>query len=153
MRYLCTNCNYIYDEWLWDKEEWIKAWTSFLKLWDYFTCPVCWEYRDSFHEIKDEINYINDDNTSDFMELEHFIDLYLEDDIVEVRVGKYLHPSGEEHRITEISLYDEYGDIVETKFLQVGQEPEVQFDISDIDDFEIRVRCSLHWVWGRKVER
>ncbi len=152
MRYLCTNCNYIYDESLWDKEENIESGTLFDDLGDYFECPVCGDSKDSFHEIKEEVNYITDENTYDLLELDHFIDIYKEDDLIEVRVWKDLHPSWDEHRITEITLYDEYGDIVETKFLGIWEEPDVQFDISDLDDFEVRVRCSLHGVWGRKIE-
>ena len=152
MRYLCTSCNYIFDESIWDKWEWIKPWIKLDNLWDYFVCPVCGDNRDSFQEIIEEINYITGEDTYDFMEIEHFIDIYREDDLIEVRVWKELHPSWEEHRITQISLYDEYGDIVEDKFLQAWEEPEIEFDISNLDDFEVRVRCSLHGVWARKFE-
>ena len=58
MRYLCVGCNYIYNEDLWDKTEAIKAWTKFEELWDNFVCPVCWEYKDMFQEIKEEINFL-----------------------------------------------------------------------------------------------
>lgn len=152
MRYLCTECNYIYDESLGDSEEWIKSWTAFYSLWDYFTCPVCGETKDSFHEITEQINYIEDENSVDFMELDHFMEIYKEEWLIEVKIWKEMHPSWEDHRITEISLYDEYGDLVETKFIEVWEEPEVQFDISDLDDYELRVRCSLHWVWWRKIK-
>jgi hypothetical protein len=29
-------------------------------------------------------------------------------------------------------------------FLTEDETPETEFDISDLDDFEIRVRCSIH---------
>lgn len=155
MRYLCTNCNYIYDESIWDKEEEIKAWTKLDNLWDNFSCPVCWELAEEFHEIKEEVNYIDENNLL-WIEMEHFINININIKNWNLRVDIWkwdFHPSWEEHRISSISLYDEYWDLIEEKFLMVWEEPVVEFDISDLDDFEIRTRCSLHWVWGRKIER
>ncbi|USN59246.1 MAG: hypothetical protein H6767_04135 [Candidatus Peribacteria bacterium] len=58
----------------------------------------------------------------------------------------------DEHRISSISLYDEYGDMVEELFLQPEVVAEASFDVSDMDEFEIRVRCNLHGVWGKKFQ-
>ena len=153
MRYICSNCNYIYDESMGDKQENISPWTYFDKLWDYFSCPVCWELGDSFSPIKEEVNYLEAWKPLDFVEKEHFIDIKLQNDILKVQVWNPSHPMWEDHKITEISLYDEYGDIIETVFLNFWEEPKAEFDISFIDEFEVRARCSLHWLWGRKVSR
>lgn len=153
MRYLCTNCNYIYDESLWEKDDGIEPWTRFDELWDYYVCPVCGECSDIFQEIKEEINYIKNDHTLDFVENEHFIDTEVDWNNLRVTIWKEIHPFWDDHRITEVSLYDEYGDIVESQFLPSWEEPEVDFNISDLDDFEIRVRCSLHGLWWKKVFR
>ena len=40
-------------------------------------------------------------------------------------------------------IYDEYGDLIEEKFLNHNLEAEIEFDISYIDDFEIRARCNI----------
>ncbi len=160
MRYLCTNCSYIYDEDLWDLEENIVAWTKFENLWDAYCCPVCSALPDIFHEIKQEINYLWD-IPMDVIEAEHFINIekILWDDnnaqdIIKVNVWKWdYHPSWLEHRITSMWLYDEYWDLVYEIFLWNEQTPELEFDISSLDDYEIRVRCSLHGVWSRKIER
>lgn len=153
MRYLCTNCNYIYDEDLGDMEDDVSAWTKFENLWDHYVCPVCGESPDIFHEIQEEINYLWK-IPMDFIEAEHFISIQkLEDDNIKVIVGLWeYHPNWPDHRITSIWLYDEYSDLVYEIFLSEDETPEAEFDISDLDDYEIRVRCSLHGVWGIKVE-
>jgi desulfoferrodoxin (superoxide reductase-like protein) len=56
----------------------------------------------------------------------------------------------ESHRIGAISLYDEYGDLIETKFMQQDIDPIVEFDFDDLAEYEIRVQCSLHWIWGKR---
>jgi rubredoxin/desulfoferrodoxin (superoxide reductase-like protein) len=151
MKYLCVNCNYIYDEDLWDKTEWIKSWTKFEKLWDSFVCPVCGEYKDSFHWIKDEVIYL-EDFPKDWLEAEHFI-LSKKLDNWKTRFTVWFsenHPSWEEHRISSIWIYDEYGDIVYEEFFEAWEEAILDFDVSDLDEYEIRARCLIHWVWGRK---
>ncbi|MGB2110662.1 MAG: hypothetical protein ACPHY8_01755 [Patescibacteria group bacterium] len=39
---------------------------------------------------------------------------------------------GDSHRIAAMSLYDEYGDLVETKFMQQDVDPVVEFDFDDL---------------------
>ena len=155
MKYCCTNCNYVFDEWLWDIDVWIEPWTSVLNLWDYFCCPVCSEWIDSFEIIKEEVNYL--DEVTNFnlnsLELEHYIEYKIEEDILYVWVWKEPHSMNQNHYISSIMIYDEYGDLIEEKFLNHNLEAEVEFDISYIDDFEIRARCNIAWVWGRKIER
>jgi len=57
-----------------------------------------------------------------------------------------------EHRILSIWLFDEYWDLVEEKFLNVDDDSVVTFDNYDLDDIEIRVRCSKHGIFARKFE-
>ncbi len=54
------------------------------------------------------------------------------------------------HRIAAVSLYDEYWDLIETNYLELETEAVTEFDFDDLDEFEIRVKCSVHWVWGKK---
>lgn len=143
MKYLCTNCNYVYDNDLWDREENIWIW-EILEL-----CPVCEEY-DTFQWIEEEINYIDDDKLHK-MEIDHYPDVEIKDDKIIVTVWSELHPMWEEHRIASVSLYDEYSDLLETKYLELENEAIIEFDFDDLDEFEIRVKCSLHWVWARKI--
>lgn len=151
MKYICSNCNYIYDESIWDKTEWIKAGSNFWLLWDHYCCPNCYEDRDTFHEVIEEVNYIDINNNIDLIENDHFINVDIKDWNAQVSIWRNIHPSWEDHRITEIILLDEYWDIIETKFLAEEEEPIVDFDITDIDDFEIRTRCSVHWLWWIKI--
>ena len=57
-----------------------------------------------------------------------------------------------EHRILSIWLFDEYWDLVEEKFLWIDDDTVVVFDDYDLDEIEIRVRCSKHWIFGKKFE-
>ncbi len=145
MKYLCTSCNYVYDKTLWDKEEGLVVWEE-LEL-----CPVCWEY-DSFQWIKEEINYL-DENTLEKLEQDHMPIINFKWDILEIRVWREAHPMWEDHRISYIWFYDEYGDIVDEKFLNEDDDLVCEFDISDIEDWEIRIKCSQHGIWSRKFER
>lgn len=151
MRYICTNCNYIYDESVWDIEEWISGLTEFYSLWDTFVCPVCWDNKDSFYEIEEEVNYISKQSYIDSLSDEHFPKIKVSDDKIVISVWKDLHPMWDEHRISSVLLYDEYWDLIEEIFLQIDEDPIVEFEYQGFDGFEIRVRCTLHWLWGRKI--
>ncbi len=157
MRYLCTNCNYIYDEWMGEKTDGI---TSGVRCDDDFVCPNC-EECGYFHEIEEEINIIDESNQEEYLELEHIPVINIKKPVsyegakegvmLEVRVGRESHPMWPEHRISTIALHDEYGDLIQEEFLEEDNEAMAEFDVSDFDDIEIRVRCSLHGTWSRKI--
>ena len=150
MRYLCTNCNFIYDEWQW--EENVAHGTRFEELSDNFECPVCGENQDSFHEIREEINYISD-NPYDHLEVDHFIETQYKWDKLIVTIWNEIHPMWESHRITSVSLYDEYWDLIEEKFMDYDEDPIIEFDFDDLWEYEVRCRCSLHGVWWKKFSQ
>ncbi|MCP4523440.1 MAG: hypothetical protein GY828_04410 [Candidatus Gracilibacteria bacterium] len=147
MRYLCTNCSFIYDEG--EGEENISQGTPFEDLDDFFSCPVCDAEKESFQEISEEIQNISD-NPYDLLEVDHFIETKKKGDKLLVIIGNEIHPMGESHRISSISLLDEYGDLIEEKFLEQDREAMVEFEFDDFGEYEIRCRCSLHGVWGKK---
>lgn len=144
MKYLCTNCNYVFDNDLGDKEENINIWEEL------DICPVCEEY-DSFQWIEEEINYINDDNLW-ALEIDHFPEVEIKWEKLKVTVWNEIHPMWESHRIATVSLYDEYWDLIQTNYLELENEAVTEFDFDNLDEFEIRVKCSLHWIWGRKFK-
>ncbi len=152
MRYLCTNCNYIFDEGLWDRDSEIDAGTSFESLGDYYHCPVCDEGAEAFHEIKEEVNYIDGPHTRDPLEIDHYIEAEVKNGKLRVAIGNEIHPMGDSHSITSIALYDEYWDLVEEKFLPMDEEPVVEFDFDDLWEYEVRCQCSLHGAWGKKFQ-
>jgi len=154
MRYLCTGCNYIYDEDRGEIDDNIKAWTKFENLWDSFVCPNCWELPEIFHEIKEEINYLWE-IPFDAIEAEHFINTVISESwIITITVWKWaFHPVWAEHRITSIWIYDEYWDLVFDKFYEEDEDPILEFDVSDLDDFVVKARCSIHWVWWLEIKR
>ncbi len=148
MKYFCTNCSYNYDEAFWDEIEEIEAWTN---IEDFENCPSCWEF-DSFMFVKEEVNYL-DEFTKDIKELEHFIEIEKsENDKIKVIIAEAEHPMDENHRIASVSVFDEYWDLVEEKFLKDELESETILDNYNLEDFEIRVKCNKHWVFARKFE-
>ena len=149
MKYLCTNCNYLYNESLWDLWEGIEAWTTIDNMIWKRTCPSCEWSMEDFQNIKEEVLYAeNSENLSPF-ELKHIPKInFLDNDKIKVVVWETIHPMEEEHFISSIILYDEYGDLVEEVFLTYDEKQEVVFDIWGLDDFEVRASCNLHWLWS-----
>lgn len=147
MIYSCWNCRYIYDESLWDEKEWISQWTLFSELWYDWICPICWWEQELFIEIKEEVLTADDiDNMTD-LELSHMPKLTVDEWKLLVEIGYDEHPMVEWHYISVISLLDEYWDIVSEEFLDLWKKPEIIFDISDLDMYEVRVKCNSHWLW------
>lgn len=145
MKYLCTNCSYVYEESFWDEVEWIEAWT---KIESFDACPVCDEF-DTFHHIEEEIIYIEED-TGDALELLHFIDATKQDWTIQVTIWNNIHPMWKEHRISWVWLFDEYWELLEEEFLWVESDLSIDFYDYDLDDFEIRVKCNEHNLFARK---
>lgn len=152
MRYICTNCIYIYDEVLWDSDLEIDAWTKYDDLPLDFSCPTCLEWKEHFSAIEEEVNYIDEDNAfASWVEKEHTIFHTIDDENLYVSVWFESHSMSDGHSIRNINIYDEYGDLIEEKVLKLDTKPEVKFENFDFDEFEIRITCSSHWVWGKKI--
>ncbi|MFA5917097.1 MAG: rubredoxin [Candidatus Gracilibacteria bacterium] len=149
MRYLCTNCSHIYDEALGDEEAGYEAGVKLYEMQDYFVCPVCSEASDSFQEINEEINYLDNEKNLTIEEEMHYPVIIQEDSNIKISIGiDENHPNEESHFISSIQLFDEYGDLVEEKFLSPNDKGGAIFDNYDLDEFEIRIICSLHGVFG-----
>jgi len=133
--------------------EWINPGTNFYSMQDFFACPVCSEWTDSFELENEDVLYAEDSSKLDFMERQHIPNIEILWDSVVIRVWIDEHPMMEEHYIASIAIYDEYWDLVQEEFLSPESIPEIHFDISSLDDFEVRAKCNLHWIWGVKVER
>lgn len=148
MKYFCTECSYVYDEAFWDEIEEIKPWT---KIENIKICPICWE-EDSFYFVNEEANYL-DENTSTLKELDHFIELEkLDHWKLKVIISENEHSMEKEHRIASVSIFDEYGELVEEKFLEEDFSWDIILEDYDLGDFEIRIKCNRHWVFARKFE-
>ncbi len=151
MRYLCTSCAYIYDEAIGDIDDWYEPWVKLHEMQDYFLCPLCWERVGYFQEIKEEVNYFDGSENLTNLEDIHYPVVAQIDSKIKVSVWKdEFHPSDPEHFISSVTLLDEYGDVVEERFLNSDKIDEVVFDSYDLDEFEIQIRCNIHWVWGIK---
>ena len=51
IRYICTQCGYIYDPALGDPERGIQPGTPFEELPDDWTCPMCYRAKDAFDPL------------------------------------------------------------------------------------------------------
>jgi desulfoferrodoxin (superoxide reductase-like protein)/DNA-directed RNA polymerase subunit RPC12/RpoP len=148
MRYICVNCSYTFDESMWDREEWIDVAT---KIENIQRCPNCEEY-DSFQWLKEEVNYAHDYKSLEILEIEHIPQIKaIDDSTIEVFIWASEHPMWEEHRISSISLFDEYWELICEEFLLPESDPSVEFDVSDLDEYEVVARCNIHWSWWTKV--
>ena len=149
MKYLCTKCNYIYDEMIWEVEDWIECGTRFDNLWDNFFCPQCNESWEYFQEITPYVHSL-DEELMVWIEAEHMpIIEKLDNWFIKIEVN---HPDEESHFVWNIWIYDEYWDLVHEEFIQPWNPAYLEFDTSDLDEYEIRVQCSVHWIFGKKFE-
>jgi len=150
MRYLCTHCNYIYDEILGEVEDWISPWTKLDSIKDVFCCPSCYESIDNFQEIIEQVNSFDTDDNIIWIEYEHFPFVEkLEDWFIKIEVK---HPDEKSHFLWNIWIYDEYWDLVYEEFFKPWEPAYLEFDVSDLDEYEIRTFCSLHWAFSKKFE-
>ena len=148
MKYLCTNCNYIYDEMIGEIGDWIEYGSKLENMQDTFICPSCFEWVENFQEITPHIHSLNDEKNLLWIEVEHTpIIEFLDDNTVKIEVN---HPSEESHFLWNIWIYDEYGDLVYEEFFKPGEPAYLEYNISDLDEYEIRTTCSLHWIFSKK---
>jgi rubredoxin len=149
-RYLCTNCNFIYDETFWFEEENILPQTFFDDISNDWQCPHCGEWKEHFSLIKEEINYIDKlTKVLNKVEQEHLINYEINNNILELFWNILNHEMEDEnHYISEIALYDEYGDLIYNKLFKSWESLEFSSDIKFLDSFEIRIRCIKHWWWS-----
>lgn len=149
MRYICVNCNYLYDESVWDEAEWIKSWTTVDSMWNNWVCPSCESSTEDFQQITEEIMYLENKDLMTSLEALHFPNaVFIWEDKIKVFIWNIEHPMEQEHFISSVMLYDEYEDLIEEKFLTYNEKPIVEFDVEWIDEFEIRTRCNIHWLWS-----
>jgi len=65
-----------------------------------------------------------------------------------IKIGSIPHPMEEQHFIEMIEAITK-DDIVLRKYLDPGEKPIVEFDISDVD--EVREYCTIHGLWSKKT--
>ena len=148
MQYLCTQCNYIYDEFMWDKELQIAPWTFFEELKEDFKCPICWSSKEYFHWIKEEVLKANDKNNLNLVEKKHIPNVKIKDNKIFVKIWETKHIMTDEHYIVYIELLDENQKQIDIKYLTSIDKPEAIFDKDFLDTFEVRAKCNLDWLWS-----
>lgn len=142
----------MYDESMWDSWEWLEPWTTIDNMMLDSSCPSCWGSMEDFQKVEEEILYAEIPERKEAFEMQHipFVE-FLGSEKIKVKVWEVEHSMEEEHYVSSIILYDEYGDIIEEKFLTYEQKSEAEFDTSDLDYFEIMARCNLHGLWSTGV--
>jgi len=70
------------------------------------------------------------------------------DGSIVVKVGSVPHPMEEEHFIEMIEIITKDGRVLR-KYLNPGERPEAEFDVSEIR--EAREYCTIHGLWAKEV--
>lgn len=148
MRYFCIDCSYVYDEAIWEVDLWVDSGTKIDDL-SGFYCPNCEAGSDMFQPIIEEVLYAENPDQLSGPEKEHIPHiLHMDAREIEVSAGEDIHATWEDHRVTTMSLHDEYGDMVEEHFFEIDEDPVYVFHTEDLDSFEIRTTCNQHGVWS-----
>lgn len=150
MKYHCTNCSYIYDEVLWEPEQEVEPFTAWWEIGEDFYCPVCFSPKDDFISPKEEYIYLKKDNLT-IVEAIHYPKYFVEWDILKFEIWEEPHPIEEEHFVYKVWLYDDAWDLLEEKSFKPWQKAVWEFDLTYLDEFELRVFCNHDWVFSTWV--
>ena len=144
MRYICTNCNFIYDDNIWIPEEGIAP-QSFFIMGENFVCPSCFWEKDWMYELSEEIIYFeNIDNLSELESL-YYPNYVIDKDKKVLSISFSELDSHNWALISKVVLLDEYNDIID---ISSDCEDEISFDISTIDSFKILIHSQNHWLFS-----
>lgn len=147
LKYLCTNCRYIYNPYMWDEEQEIDAWTDFSLIHEDWFCPVCSWLKDDFIELVDQINIPWRIDELLPQEEQHTPFYREEWDKLFVRIGTEDEQFVQDdvHFVEYIWIYDEYWEEIDRRDFPDIEE-EIEFELPN-EDYEVRSSCTLHWVW------
>ena len=153
-KYHCTNCGYVYNPYIWDIEQEVESWTDFEVIWEDWTCPVCWEWKDGFVEIIEKVHEISDLNDMLSQEEQHTPFWHVKNGklLVEVWTEDECFVQDDVHFVEYIWVFDDSWDMIEVKDMPNIDEWPIEFVYPDYDDWEVRLSCSLHWSW-RWIEK
>lgn len=150
LKYHCTNCSYIYSPYLWDPEREIEPVTFFEDLDDFWNCPSCQSNKDDFVEIKENIQELTSLDNMIPQEENHTPFYFVDSNRIYVKVWweNETFIWDENHFIEYVWIFDENEDVVDTVFLpEIDEDWFLEFELPDLDFFEVRASCNLHWVW------
>ncbi len=147
-KYCCTNCGYVYNPFLWDIEQEIPAKTFFEDLDIRYYCPSCGEDKNSFYPISETIQEIDDIDNISTMEEIHIPFFYEKKGKLIINIWSEDYPflEDENHFIEYVWIFDEDWEEIAIEILP-DTNKEIIFNIEDLDYYEVRSSCNLHWVW------
>ena len=79
----------------------------------------------------------------------HLPRVTVEDGVLRVSVAETAHPMSEEHYIGWVALTTDKG--VQRKYLEVGNEPKVEFVITGDKARAVYAYCNLHGLWKTEI--
>lgn len=147
MKYSCSECQYVYEESIWDEIDDIKPGT---KIETFSSCPHCWA-EDSFFQVEEEVVMVDESSHEKIMR-DHKIDIVHDNQKFEITIADNSYPMDENCRISSVALFDEYGYLVEEKILSIDDDSVVEFDDYDLEEGEVRIRSTKYWLFWRKFD-
>jgi rubredoxin len=148
MKHLCTRCGYIYDEMMWEQAEGIPFGTTLESMEWIFYCPNCDASSELFQWVPP---YIHSLDESFLLSIEHEHEPLIEhgeDGYIHLRFD---HNQDNEHFVWNIWIFDEYWDMVHQEFFDPWKEIIAEFDVWGLDEYEIRIECSVHGIFSKKI--
>ncbi len=147
-KYCCTNCGYVYNPFIWDIEQDIPPKTFFENIDITYYCPSCWEDKDSFYPISETVQEVDDlDNIGNIEEM-HIPFFYEKNDQIIINIWSEDFPFSEDenHFIEYVWIFDEDWEELAIEVLP-DISKEIIINIENLDYYEVRASCNLHWVW------
>jgi|GEM_PF-522946 len=138
MKYSCSGCGYIYNEFKGDDENDIAPQTPFEILPSDFFCPHCDTHKDDFLVLEEEIHIPIDADNLTQIEQAHFPIFEISGDILTYHFSEDESEKNYREYIYQISLHDETGELLETQICS-DEEKTGNFDLEYLDIFELRV--------------
>jgi superoxide reductase len=121
------------------------------KLKEVYKCNICGNIVELLHAGMGELvccgapMVLRAENTEDAAQEKHVPVMEKTDKGVKVSVGEVAHPMETGHYIEWIEIST--ADKVYKKFLQPGDEPVAEFEVSYDDIITVREYCNLHGLW------
>ena len=148
-KYICTNCQAIYDPLFGDEENEIEVGTSFESIWESWVCPICFASKDFFFSLPEIVHDpISEDMMSD-LEYSHIPRFIEYREKIYVWIGdEDGYSNNKEHQIIYVGIFDEDGEIIDIiKINPTILQEWFIFDFPLDESYEIRAACNIHGVW------
>jgi len=139
MKYHCSTCGYMYDEFKGEESLNIAPQTPFHALPSDFFCPHCDTHKDDFIVFEEEIHMPFDAQNLTSLESAHMPTFHIWQDTLQYSFEENEMEKNYHEYIYQISLHDENGEHIQTHTFSDSLEKKGTFDLEYVDIFELRV--------------